>query len=99
MQHLAVGLSTCNGRTNILSFFNYGRYPRINKVYGLQAVANAVGKINAYASLVERTLQTNSSATMQALHDVLKGTVQDLYNMVSSNTVFTVIQELYLGTL
>lgn len=51
---------------------------------GVQGVANTVARLNGYAALVEMVLETNPGhQTMQALHDILQGIVQDVHLVVS----------------
>ena len=67
-----------------LSALNTEEYPRLNDLLeGDQVLANAVGKIEAYITLIQTTLDAEYNDGMQTLYDVLKGVAQDLYLLVS----------------
>ena len=66
-----------------LSVLNVARHSSINHVQGLQGVANSIGKMDAYLRLIQQTQVESYNEDMQALYDVLSGTVFDLYKVVS----------------
>ena len=66
-----------------LSVLNVARHSSINHVHGLQGVANSIGKMDAYLRLIQQTQVESYNEDMQALYDVLSGTVLDLYKVVS----------------
>ena len=61
---------------------NVACHSTINLVHGLQGVANSVGKMDAYLRLIQQTQVESYNEDMQALHDVLSGTLLDLYEVV-----------------
>ncbi len=83
MQHLIATPYLCRSRV-ILSVLNRKDHLKINEEMGVKALANSIGKINGYVALI-RTLLNNSTRDedLKALIDVLKGIVQDLYDLVS----------------
>ena len=66
----------------ILSILNIAGHPTVNLVAGLQGVANSIGKMDAYLRLIQLSQIESYSEDMQALHDVLSGTILDLYKVV-----------------
>ena len=61
----------------------------INDERGIPALANSIGKIDAYAELTlqatdQQLISLRNRETMDALYDVLRGITTDLYILVSS---------------
>lgn len=80
MQGLVVASRDCDGYP--LSALNSQLRTLNRPLDGVQPLANSVGKIEAYITLIQRTLRAEHNDGMQALQDVLRGVVQDLYLLV-----------------
>ena len=74
-----------------LSMLNKANYRSINnRLNSPQAVANTIGKIQAYMTLITMSQSRAYSDTMQALHDLLNGTAKDLYDVVSTLNTYII---------
>ena len=81
LQNLISVAASCPG--HLLSILNGNNFPNLTRAVGLEGVVNAIGKLNGYVELIKTTLSAENTDSMQAIHDVLVGIVQDLYNLVS----------------
>ena len=82
LQDLVQNPTFCPGYS--LSVLNVAGHSSINHVHGLQGVANSIGKMDAYLRLILQTQLEQYSEDIQALYDVLFGTMSDLYKVVSN---------------